>query len=130
MKKVMMAVLLTGLLSTAVLAQTYDIKEMTLAVKSALESRKARFGELKSFKATGAVGENNKGYVEALSGGADVNALVAAENKDRKFVYEAILEQNGLDASAIGTVEKVFGKVQRGKAAPGEKVQDENGNWN
>ncbi|MEI6437496.1 MAG: DUF1318 domain-containing protein [Candidatus Omnitrophota bacterium] len=129
MKKIIMAVLLTGLLSTAAFAQTYDIKEMTPAVKAALESRKSRFSELKALKAQGVVGENNHGYVQALSGGSDAKALVAAENKDRKFVYQAILEQNGLDAGALETVEMVFGKVQRGKASSGEKVQDENGNW-
>ncbi|MBF0594744.1 MAG: YdbL family protein [Candidatus Omnitrophica bacterium] len=119
------------LVATIVFAQSsYDIKTMTPAVKAALESRKGRFADLKELKAQGIVGETNRGYVQALSGGADVKALVAAENKDRKFVYEAIVEQNGLDASAIATVEKVFGKVQRDKADHGEKVQDENGNWN
>ena len=103
---------------------------MTPAVKSALESRKARFNDIKALKAQGIVGENNHGYVQALSGGADVKALVNAENKDRKAVYEAIVEQNGLDAGALTTVEKVFARVQRDKADHGEKVQDENGNWN
>lgn len=130
MKRIFGLCLLLCVLSSAVMAQSYDIQEMTPAVKAALQSRKDRFGELKSLKARGIVGENNRGYVQALAGGSEAGALVAAENRDRKFVYEAILEQNGLDSGAIETVEKVFGKVQRGKAAAGEKVQDDAGNWN
>ena len=109
--------------------QTYDIKEMTPQVKAALDSRKDRFNELKSLKASGAVGENNRGYVEALSGDASVEALVAAENKDRKMIYQTIVEQNGLPPSALATVEAVFAQVQRDKAAAGDKIQDENGRW-
>ena len=131
MKKIFLSFLMMGLSVSLACAQAaYDIKEMTPAIKAALESRKARFEELKSFKARGIVGENNRGYVQALSADADVKGLVNAENKDRKVVYEAIVDQNGLDAGALATVEKVFARVQRDKAASGEKVQDENGNWN
>ncbi|MBF0388315.1 MAG: YdbL family protein [Candidatus Omnitrophica bacterium] len=131
MKRSLMALSLAlCLVSTAALAQSYDIKEMTPEVKSALTSRKDRFADLKAFKAQGLVGETNRGYVQALGGGAEVKALVAAENQDRKFVYEAICEQNGLGSGALATVETVFSRVQRDKASPGEKVQDESGNWN
>ncbi len=131
MKKIWTGCLMAVLVSSVALAQgAYDIKEMTPAVKSALESRKARFTELKALKAQGSVGENNRGYVQALSDAAEVKALVKAENVDRKFVYEAIIEQNGLDAGVLETVEKVFARVQREKAGGGEKVQDEAGGWN
>jgi len=129
MKRLLTGSIMLCLLATVAFAQAYDIKEMTPAVKAALESRKSRFSELRALKSQGVVGENNRGYVQALSDGAEVKALVNAENKDRKFVYEAIVEQNGLDASALTTVEKVFARVQRDKAAAGDKVQDENGGW-
>ena len=131
MKKIFVVCVMMCAAASVVFAQAaYDIKEVTPAVKSALESRKARFGELKDLKTQGLVGENNRGYVQALSGGADVKALVSAENKDRKAVYEAIVQQNGLDSSALVTVEKVFARVQRDKAEKNEKVQSEAGNWN
>jgi len=131
MKKMLaLSVMMMCAASIAFAQAAYDLKEMTPVVKSALEDRKTRFGDLKSLKAEGKVGENNRGYVQALEGGADVKALVAAENKDRKVVYEAIVDQNGLDASALATVETVFARVQRDKADHGEKVQDEAGNWN
>ena len=131
MKKLLMVCLLICAAVTTVSAQTkYDIKEMTPAVKLALDGRKARFAELKTMKTKGVVGETNRGYVQALAGGADVKALVAAENKDRKQVYEAIVEQNKLGPAALATVEAVFARVQRDKAEPGEKVQDSSGSWN
>jgi uncharacterized protein YdbL (DUF1318 family) len=108
---------------------TYDIKEMTPEVKSALEARKVRFGELKALKAQGFVGESNRGYTEALGGGAYVMTLVADENKDRKFVYQTIVDQNGLNEGALAAVESVFAGVQRDKASPGDKVQDAAGTW-
>lgn len=108
----------------------YDIKEMTPAVKSALDGRKARFAQLKDLKAKGQIGETNRGYVQKLGGGKEVDAVVAAENKDRKAVYEAIVQQNSLGAGALATVEAVFAGVQRDKAEPGEKVQDASGRWN
>jgi uncharacterized protein len=129
MRKVIMAVLFMGLMGTAAFAQSYDIKEMTPAVTSALEGRKARFLEIKALKADGIVGETNQGYVEALEGDEATAELVAMENKDRRAIYEAIVTQNDLGVSALATVEGVFAKVQRYKANVGEKVQDESGEW-
>jgi uncharacterized protein YdbL (DUF1318 family) len=67
--------------------------------------------------------------VEALGGGAYVMTLVADENKDRKFIYQTIVDQNGLNEDALATVESVFSGVQRDKASPGDKVQGAAGNW-
>jgi len=131
MKKLfMVCVLICAAAARAPAQATYDIKEMTPAVKSALDGRKSRFAELKMMKTQGVVGENNHGYVQALGGGKEVIALVAAENKDRKQVYEAIVTQNKLGAGALATVEAVFARVQRDKADPGDKVQDASGRWN
>lgn len=116
--------------ATAPAQATYDIKEMTPAVKSALDGRKGRFAELKALKAQGVIGENNRGYVQTLGGGKPVETLVAAENKDRKLVYEAIVEQNKLGAAALATVESTFARVQREKADSGDKIQDASGRWN
>lgn len=123
-----LTVLMTAVCGIA-LAQSYDIKEMTPQVKSALEARKGRFAELKSLKAQGLVGETNRGYVQTFGGDASVKGLVAAENKDRKAVYLAIVEQNNLGAGALDAVENVFAGVQRQKASSGDKIQDESGEW-
>ncbi len=106
----------------------YDIKEMTPAVKTALENRRDRFDDLKAFKVQGIIGENNRGYVEALTSDSAAQRLVDAENKDRKVIYQTIEEQNNL-SGALETIEKVFAQVQREKSNPGDKIQTEDGQW-
>lgn len=122
---VLIAVFMAGTVS----AQDYQIKVSTPGVEAAVAARQGRFSALKAFKADGLAGENNRGYVTALGGGRDVGELVNAENNDRKAIYQAIVEQNGLGAGALATVEGVFAGVQRDKAAAGEKIQEAGGNW-
>jgi uncharacterized protein YdbL (DUF1318 family) len=130
MKKFMAAVLMMAVLGVGSMAYAaYDIKTMTPQVKAALEGRKERFSSLKQLKAQGAVGENNRGYVEVLGGNSSAKALVSAENADRKAIYEAIVEQNELGSGALATVEAVFAGVQRDKAESGEQVQSPSGKW-
>lgn len=126
--KILMFMFMTTVLVSNVWAASYDIKEMTPEVKSALDSRRARNEQLRSLKAEGAVGETNNGYVQALKS-ADADALVAAENQDRRVIYTTIVSQNGLPADALSTVEEVFAQVQRDKAAAGDRIQNESGNW-
>ena len=109
--------------------QSYDIKELTPEVKSALDSRRERFDSLKQLKAQGTIGENNRGYVDALTADKNAKELAAAENKDRKFIYQTIAEQNGLPADAVSTIENVFAQVQRNKAVAGDKIQGSDGSW-
>ncbi len=106
----------------------YALKEMTPEVSAALEARRARFDNLADLKSKGMVGEDNHGYVKALVSDPEVEAVVDAEDNDRKLVYTTIAEQNGLTGE-METIEKVFGDVQHEKAKPGEKIQDANGLW-
>ena len=117
------------ILSTTVWAEgTYDLKQMTPQLQDALNSRRDRFEELRALKAAGAIGENDHGYVEVLKPTIGADAIAAAENKDRKMIYQAIAQQNGLE-NAVSTIESVFAQVQRDKAAPGEQIQMEDGHW-
>ncbi len=126
---VLFVLFMTVALCGSAWAVSYDIKEMTPEVKTALDARRARFDQLASLKAEGKIGENNRGYVEVLSAGAGVNEVVQAENNDRATIYNTIIEQNGLTADTRSTVEKVFAQVQRDKAASGDPIQDESGQW-
>src|SRR6185436_18985645 len=85
----------------------YSIKEMTPEVQSALDGRKDRFSQLTDLKQKGIIGENNQGYVEVLQAGQGGEDVVAAENKDRKVIYQTIADQNGLK-DELSTIEKVF----------------------
>ena len=115
--------------TTVVNAATYDIKELTPSVKAALDSRRNRFDQLRALKEKGAVGENNRGYVEVIGNDPQAKTIVDEENHDRRFIYKTIVEQNNLSADALSTIETVFAQVQRDKANPGEKIQDASGQW-
>jgi uncharacterized protein YdbL (DUF1318 family) len=121
-------ILLVCIFSLNVYAAQYDLKEITPAVQTALENRRSRFSELEDLKQKGLLGENNKGYVEALKSGDNAQAIAAAENKDRKTIYKAIAEQNNL-SHAFDVIESVFAKVQRDKAQSGVMVQNPDGTW-
>ena len=107
MKKILSLCFLVCLFASVALAQAaYDIKEMTPAVKAALESRKARFAEIKGYKGLKVIGENNRGYLQVLNAEGGAGDMVSAENRDRRFIYQAIVEQNGLQPGDLETVEK------------------------
>lgn len=125
-KKFVFMVLMLGMCSGVVLAANYSIKSMTPEVQQALDSRKDRFSQLRTLKVSGAIGENNRGYVEALSGEAKI--LAADENSDRAVIYKAIAQQNGLE-DALSTIESAFAQVQSDKAESGDKIQFEDGRW-
>ena len=87
---------------------------------------KARIPEIKALKEKGAIGENNKGYLEAIGKNGAKSGVVAAENKDRKKVYEAIAKKQGVSAAAVG---KRRAMQIAEKANPGEWLQGKNGKW-
>ena len=110
-------------------AASYDIKELTPDIKSALDNRRERFEQLRAYKEKGIVGENNRGYVELLSQDSEAKALVDAENKDRWAIYTTIVKQNQLAEGELAKVEQAFAQVQRDKANPGDKIQTPEGQW-
>src|SRR3989338_4979669 len=91
-------------------AESYTIKEMTPQVTSALENRRNRFDKLTILKQQGKIGENNRGYMEAFTDETEVTQTVAAENADRRVIYETIAQQNNL-SGALATIEKVFAET-------------------
>lgn len=134
MKRILFGAVLCGMVAAVSLLAVrpafaedkYSIKEMTAEVKAALDNRRDRFEQLKELKAKGAIGENNQGYVQSLTG--EAKDVADAENRDRQVIYKTIEKQNNL-TNAMATIEKVFAQVQRDKASPGDKIQDEGGHW-
>jgi uncharacterized protein YdbL (DUF1318 family) len=87
---------------------------------------KNRLPVIKELKAQGIVGEDSKGYLQFVGGKKEKADVVAAENKDRQTVYEAIAKQQGTTAELVGKRRAL--QIAK-KAAPGEWVQDADGNW-
>jgi len=93
------------------------------AVKARLSQR---LPKLDQFKGQGAIGENNRGYVELREASPAAGDITAAENRDREFVYAAIAQQTGSSAEIVGRARAK--QIAAGSAA-GVWVQRENGEW-
>ncbi|MCF6156989.1 MAG: DUF1318 domain-containing protein [wastewater metagenome] len=87
---------------------------------------KERLPAIKELKAKGIVGENNKGYLEFIGDVKEGEDIVNDENNDRKEVYKAIAAQQGIPADIVS---KRRAMQIADKAAPGEWLQNENGEW-
>ena len=93
------------------------------AVKTRIEQR---LPQVQALKAQGAVGENNRGYLEVRGGTGDAGAVVAAENQDRMVVYAEIAKRTNASADQVGRARAL--KIAQ-RSRPGEWVQDEGGSW-
>jgi uncharacterized protein len=126
----LLAVTLMILTATSLcFAADYDYKTMTPDIEKALKNRQARYYQLQTLKQEGVIGENNKGYVTSLKENPTTDAVTAAENRDRRVLYEALAEQNKLGNTGLLEVQRAFAEVQEEKAGPGDMVQSSSGDW-
>jgi len=93
------------------------------AVKARMAQRLSKLDEL---KAKGAIGENNRGLVEARGSDAAAAELISAENSDRATVYAALAKQTGSTADQVG---RARAKQLAAASAAGVWVQREDGTW-
>ncbi len=61
-----------------------------------------RIPVIDALKNQGVIGENNKGFLEYRTDNKPQQQLIAAENKDRALVYEAISRQQGAAVTLVG----------------------------
>lgn len=61
-----------------------------------------RIPAINALKNQGAIGENNKGFLEYRAASKPQPQLIAAENKDRGLVYGAIAKQQGAPPALVG----------------------------
>ena len=120
--------------SQACAAANIDVS--TPAIRGIKESMKNRFPQLKPFYDKGAIGENNKGYVEAkdtaglgLQERSQLNKLVDQENKDRTLLYSEIATANKLGVESVPQIGKIFANSWREKSQSGWWVQNDDGVW-
>ena len=94
------------------------------AVKARMSQR---LSQVDALKAKGAVGENNRGFLEERGGGGgDSAAVAAAENSDRETVYAALAKQTSTSADQVGRARAK--QIAAGSAA-GVWLQKEDGTW-
>jgi uncharacterized protein YdbL (DUF1318 family) len=117
-------------------AAEVDVNVSTPAIRALKESLRARFQTLRPYFDKGVLGHNIAGYIEireaaglSLKEKAELNTLVGAQNKDRKNLYEEIVQANKLGSDAVPRVEKIFSDSRRAKSRPGWWIQQDNGQW-
>ena len=83
---------------------------------------------LQDAKQSGAVGEQRDGYLGAVtsSSGADIRALVARVNQERKARYEEIAKKNNLSLQQVQAL--AFEQAEQATLA-GNYVQNASGAW-
>ena len=86
-----------------------------------------RLSQVDALKDRGAVGENNRGYLEARAAlaGAE-NGTVTAENADRAEVYGVLAQQTGTSSDQVG---RARAKKIAENSKSGVWLQDESGRW-
>lgn len=128
---------LAPILAPGIAFAQIDIDISTPSIRALRSSLAERFKSLEGFYRGGALGENNRGYVEIrdesglnLKEKANLRRLVDAENRDRKALYKEILEANKLDVQFLDEVERLFANSWRGKkVVPGTWIQKDDGAW-
>lgn len=94
-------------------------------LKGRFIKRKPHINKMKN---TGLVGENNKGFLAFRRGNPSEaqQKTVAAENADRRIVYQGIAKNVGATVEVVGR--RRAAQIAK-KASPGHWLQDAEGNW-
>ncbi len=93
---------------------------------SVKERMRARLPEINTLKASGTIGENNKGLLELRVESNQHTELIKAENNDRLLVYKKIAEQQKTTPELVGKRRAL--QISE-KAVKGNWLQDEAGKW-
>jgi uncharacterized protein len=92
-----------------------------------IQSRmKARLPEINQLKTSGVIGEGNDGFLGFVAGASGNEAIIKAENNDRRKVYSAISKQQGATLEVVGNRRAL--QISQ-KAKPGTWLQDSKGAW-
>ncbi len=113
----------------------------------AIETIAFHADDVELFKRLGWVGENNQGFLTSfpmdktkvpadLKGSADrfkeeeFAAIITDVNGARTVVMQRVIDTNeNLTEKDLPEIRKVFGKLNRENALPGDKIQNEDGSW-
>lgn len=118
-------------LSPIQIAYAQELKDSSPRVTQIAKQMKGRYPEVVAIKATGAVGESNRGLLqlerpERITDPEEINRtqrIVAAENQDRKALYLEIARLNRDQDLDVGRVEKVYALERLTRAKKGQYIQ-------
>ncbi len=105
---------------------THAAASLLLALACLAGSGEVHAGPLDDAKAQGLVGERPDGYVGAVDGDADIQALVDRINAGRKAKYAEIAAKR---AAPIEAVARIAGEKLIERTPPGQYVMTNDGRW-
>lgn len=116
-------------------ADSADLAIDSPEIRQLRASMESRFPALKSFYDNGTIGLKADGYITVRDANAiplkdrnQANKLVAAENADRKQLYQAIANANG-HPEWVGQIQTTFAARWLSNAFTGWWYQQTNGTW-
>lgn len=91
------------------------------------ERMKGRIAQVDQMKVAGAVGENNKGFLEQRASlSAEQTSVLNAENSDRRALYNILAGRLGLSVTVVGEQRATN---LRERSAAGVWLQGADGAW-
>ncbi len=107
-------------------------------VLTAVRGRILRRPAVEEFQRSGCVGESRRALLHYL--GSDwctkdrnfksrASYVVLTENRDRRAIYEGLVDANGLGDSAMGRVREIFAEQIHRKAWAGTPLEMPDGTW-
>jgi uncharacterized protein YdbL (DUF1318 family) len=112
-------------------AYAAELKSASPEVTRIAEELRKRNGAVQDLKGKRIVGESSRGYLEIRPSDQlkdpnernEAQRTVAAENKDRKALYEEIAKLNKEQKVSVSTVESIYAIERLKRAKPGEIFQ-------
>lgn len=112
-------------------AMAAELDDSSPRVTQIANAMKQRHPELEAIKKTGAVGENNRGFVEIVNASVfnnpaaenEAQRIIAAENEDRKALYREVARLNSDQNVPVSVVERVYAQTRLKRAKSGEIFQ-------
>jgi uncharacterized protein YdbL (DUF1318 family) len=118
-------------LSPVNVAYAQDLKTTSPTVTQIATRMRERFDEVQRLKSAGLIGETNRGYLDIRSADKiakpdEKNAIqksIAAENKDRKELYQEVARINRDQNVSVSMVEGIYALQRFERAKAGEIFQ-------
>ena len=116
-----------------------EIPKGKLRALRAMQRQEFNRDDIQEFKQTLCAGEGNDGTLKFFDNARTktdakfkefAEAIIAEENEDRLIILQRIVATNeNFTEQDLPKIRKISASLNRGNAKPGEKTQQENGDW-
>ena len=121
------------------LKPTVEIPKGKLKALRAMQRQEFNRDDIQGFKQSLVAGEGNDGFLKFFDNERTktdaqfkkfAEAIIAEENEDRMIILQRIVATNeNFSEQDLPKIQKISASLNRDNAKPGEKVQQENGDW-